>query len=123
VKKENVLLTKSYQFALRIVRLHLYLRKQQVDRVLLHQLLRSGTSIGANAEEAEGAPSKKDFIYKMSISYKEVRETCYWLRLLGDAAVIEPRMASSFLKDAVELQKIITSILVTSKKQQGNSRT
>lgn len=79
------------------------------------QLLRSGTSIGGNIEEAEGAQSKSDFIHKISISYKESRGTSYWLKLLTDAGLLETKLSESFLKDIEELKKILVSILKTSK--------
>ena len=78
---QNVIQEKSYRFALEIVELYRSLLKSGVERILIQQLLRSGTSIGANVEEALGGQSKKDFIAKMSIYYKEARETKYWLRL------------------------------------------
>lgn len=117
MKEQNVILEKSYAFGLRIVKLYIHLRKQKVERELLLQLLRSGTSIGANIEEAEGAQSKSDFIHKISISYKEARETSYWLRLLTDAGLLENKLSDSFLKDIEELKKILASILKTSKNQ------
>ncbi len=85
--KENLILTKTYSFAILIVNLNKKLIAQK-EFVLSKQLLRSGTSIGANAEEAVGGISKKDFRAKMSISYKEARETHYWLRLLKDTNYI-----------------------------------
>ena len=117
MKEQNIILEKSYSFGLRIVKLYIHLRKQKVERELLLQLLRSGTSIGANIEEAEGAQSKNDFIHKVSISYKEARETSYWLRLLTDAELLETKLSESFLKDIEELKKILASILKTSKNQ------
>jgi four helix bundle protein len=81
----------------------------------LIQLLKSGTSIGANAEEAEGAQSNADFIHKMAIAYKEAREAYYWLRLLRDSSLLEIKLANSFIKDADELKKILASILKTRK--------
>jgi len=117
MKEQNIILEKSYNFGLRIVKLYIHLRKQKVERELLLQLLRSGTSIGANIEEAEGAQSKSDFIHKVSISYKEARETSYWLRLLTDTELLETKLSESFLKDIEELKKILASILKTSKNQ------
>lgn len=117
--KENIVLEKSYNFALRIVKLYIHLRKQKVERELLIQLLKSGTSIGANVEEAVGAQSKNDFIHKIGIAYKESREASYWLRLFKDADIIDNKLSESFLLDAEELKKIISSILKTSK---GESR-
>lgn len=117
MKEQNIILDKSYAFGLRIVKLYIHLRKQKVERELLLQLLRAGTSIGANIEEAEGAQSKSDFIHKISISYKESRETSYWLRLLTDTGLLETKLSESFLKDIEELKKILSSILKTSKNQ------
>ncbi len=82
--KENVIQEKTYKFAIRAVKLYKYLVDEKREFVLSKQLLRSGTSIGANVEEAIGGQSKKDFIAKISIAYKEARETHYWLRILKD---------------------------------------
>ena len=82
MKEENIIQTKSYAFAVRIVRLHKHLINTKKEYVLSKQILRSGTSIGANVEEAIGGQSKADFIHKLAIAYKEARETSYWLRLL-----------------------------------------
>jgi four helix bundle protein len=82
LKEENLILTKTYLFGLRILKLYLPLRKKKVEQGLCTQILRSGTSIGANVEEAVGGISKKDFINKFQTAYKEARESKYWLRLL-----------------------------------------
>ena len=82
MKEENVILNKSYNFGLRIVKLYLYLKKSKLDIGLCSQILDSGTSIGANVEEAIGAASRKDFINKLQGAYKESRETRYWLCFL-----------------------------------------
>ncbi|WP_211092563.1 four helix bundle protein [Chitinophaga varians] len=87
--KRNVILEKSYLFGIRTVKLFLYLKKCGVDEVLIKQLLKSGTSVGANVEEAVGASSRRDFIHKLSISYREARETIYWIKLLKDAQILE----------------------------------
>ena len=84
MKIDNLVLTKSYSFAVRIVRLYQHLSAQKKEFVLSKQVLRSGTSIGANVEEAIGGQSRADFVSKMAIAYKEARETSYWLRLLKD---------------------------------------
>lgn len=107
MKQENIILTKSYNFGLRILKLYLHLKKKKVDNGLCSQLLRSGTSIGANVEEAVGASSRKDFINKIQISYKEARETRYWLRLLNDSEILERKLADSFIKDCEELLKFL----------------
>ena len=115
MKHDNIILEKSYSFALCIIKLYMHLRKQKVERELLIQLLKSGTSIGANVEEAVGAQSKSDFIHKLGIAYKESRETSYWLRLFRDAEIIELKLSESFLSESEELKKILSSILKTSK--------
>lgn len=103
VKENNIILEKSYNFALRIIKLYLHLRKQKVERELLIQLLKSGTSIGANVEEAIGAQSKSDFIHKISVAFKESRETYYWLRLFKDAEIMDLKLSASFLSESEEL--------------------
>lgn len=114
-KSENIILSKSYEFALKIVKLYKNLIYQQKEYELSRQLLRSGTSIGANSEEAAGAQSRKDFIAKFSIAYKEARESSYWLRLLRDSGIIEGDLANELISDCEEIQKIIASILKTTK--------
>lgn len=115
--KENLLLDKSFAFALRIVRLRKYLISDAPHKEydISKQLLRSGTSIGANAEEAQGAQSTTDFIAKLSIAYKEARESRYWVRLLEGAGYLDSAMGSSLLTDIDELCKILSRILLTSK--------
>lgn len=105
--EQNVLLTKSFAFAVRIVKLNKHLRFSQQEYVLSKQLVRSGTSIGANAEEAVGAISKADFSAKISIVYKEARETSYWLRLLHEAGYLETRLFHSLQEDCQELCRIL----------------
>lgn len=114
--KENVIRQKSYDFALQIIALYRELVKEK-EYILSKQVLRSGTSIGANVEEAQAAQSRADFISKMSISSKEARETCYWLRLLRDSKTIEKREADSLLAEAESLVNILTSIVKTAKRQ------
>ena len=113
--KENVIQEKSYAFALRIVKCAWYVRDEHKEFTLSKQLLRSGTSIGANVEEAIGGQSRKDFTAKLSVAYKEARETHYWLRLLGDAGLMNEVMSKSMLSDCNEILKIIGSILKTTK--------
>ncbi|HNX00172.1 MAG TPA: four helix bundle protein [Candidatus Cloacimonadota bacterium] len=111
----NVVAEKSYALALRIINLYKYFIEEKKEWIITKQLLRSGTSIGANIEEALGAQSKKDFISKISISYKETRETMYWLRLLKDAGYLKETQFLSMMEDCSELNRIISSILLTSK--------
>jgi four helix bundle protein len=116
LKDNNVILSKTFKFGLRIVKLHLYLIKKKVERSLVIQLLRSGTSIGANVEEAMGGSSKKDFIQKLKIAYRESRETLYWLKLLKHSDLLESKLADSIIFDCDEIIRILTSILKTSQK-------
>ena len=118
MKTVNIILDKSFQFGLRIVKLFMHLRKIKVERDLCTQFLRSGTSIGANIEEAIGGSSRKDFVHKLEIAYKEARETRYWLRLLKGSSLLENKLAESFIKDCEEIIKILTAILTSSKAQQ-----
>ena len=113
--KESVLRVKSYQFALRVVKLARHLGDEKREFVLSKQILRSGTSIGANVEEASQAQSKPDFIGKLSIAHKEAFETNYWLRLLRDSEILETKIAQSLIEDCEEIQKILTSSIKTSK--------
>ena len=117
--KENIIQQKSFAFAIRIVNAYKYLQSEKKEYVLSKQLIRSGTGIGANVEEALGGQSKKDFIAKISIAYKEARETKYWLRLLEATKNFEEKEAKALLNDTEELCKILSSILVSSKN--GNS--
>jgi four helix bundle protein len=82
MKKDNIIQQKSFAFAIRVVNLYKFLTNEKKEFVLSKQLLRSGTSIGANVEESIGGQSEKDFLSKLSIAYKEARETMYWLKLL-----------------------------------------
>lgn len=110
MKKENIALNKSFDFALRIIKLVKYLRKEHDEFIMSKQIMRSGTSIGANMEEASGAQSRKDFHTKISIAYKEARETKYWLRLLQASNYLPENAADSILDDCDEILKIIGSI-------------
>ncbi len=108
--KENVLRDKSFGFALRVIGVYQHLCDDKKEFVLSKQLLRAGTSIGANIEEANGGQSEKDFFDKVSISYKEARETRYWIRLLTDSGYMSKSKSVSLLKDCEELLKIIGAI-------------
>ena len=113
MKKDNVVREKSYAFAVKIVKLAQYLTAEKKEYILSKQLLRSGTSIGANVEEAIGGQSERDFYAKLNIAYKEARESHYWIRLLTDTAYLSSSQSQSILSDSEELQKIIGSILKT----------
>jgi four helix bundle protein len=111
--KENIIQIKSYAFAARTVKVYQYLCEEKKEYVLSKQLLRSGTSIGANIEEAIGGQSGKDFYAKLTIAYKEARETHYWVRLLTDTNYLSKEENKSLLYDIDELLKIIGSIQKT----------
>lgn len=113
--KENIVQIKSYSFSLRMVKLYKYLCERKNEFVLSKQIVRSGTSIGANSEEAIGAQSRKDFIAKISIAYKEARETHYWIRIISDSGYISQKQSDSLLLDLEELHKLLTTILKSSK--------
>jgi len=113
--KDNLVKDKSYAFAVRIVRLYQHLATSKKEFVLSKQVLRSGTSIGANVEEAIGGQSKADFISKLAIAYKEARETSYWLRLLKDTDYLTEKEFESIHADAEELCRIIGTIQKTTK--------
>ena len=115
MKTENLILDKSFRFALRIMKLYAHLKRDKVERDLTLQLLRSGTSIGANVEEAVGGSSRKDFIYKLEIAYREARETKYWIRLFKEGGWLENKLATSFIEDSDEIMKILTAILRSTK--------
>ncbi len=113
--KKNVVQEKTYKFAVNIVRACQYLQGEKKEFVLSKQLLRSGTSIGANIEEAIGGQSRKDFFAKLTISYKEARETKYWIRLLRDTKYLNDKQSQYLLDDIEEILKIIGSIQKTMK--------
>ncbi|HEY0459034.1 MAG TPA: four helix bundle protein [Pyrinomonadaceae bacterium] len=113
--RENPLKDKSYKFALRIIKLYKHLAEENKEYVLSKQVLRSGTSIGANITEGNQAQSKSDFIHKLSIALKEAFETEYWLCLLRDSEYITEKQAESLLIDCQEVQKILTASIKTAK--------
>jgi len=113
MKKDNVIQIKSYEFAVVIIQTYKYLLEEKKEYVLSKQLLRCGTSIGANIEEAIGGQSRKDFYAKLTISYKEARETRYWLRLLRDTKYLEENKAKELIDKTEELLRIIGSIQKT----------
>jgi four helix bundle protein len=112
-KSENVIQTKSFEFSLVIIRLYKELIKRN-EYILSKQLLRSGTSIGANIEEATAAISRKDFIHKLSIASKEARESRYWLKLLKQGNLVEDLNFDKEIQLVEEINRILTSIIKTS---------
>lgn len=119
--KESIIQQRSYAFASRIIKAYKYLVSVQREFVLSKQLLRSGTSIGANVEEALAASSTADFMHKLNIAAKEARETSYWLRLLYDNDFLPKNAFVSIHAHNLEIIKIISSILLTTKSKQDNS--
>ena len=114
---ENIIEEKSLNFAIRIVNLYKFLVFEKKEQVLSKQILKSGTSIGANIAEAQDAQSKNDFISKMSIALKEANETKYWLKLLLNGEYISLEQFNSVFDDACELHKIISSIILSAKEK------
>ena len=115
MKAENTIVTKSKAFALRIIKLYKYLCSKKREFVMSKQIMRSGTSIGANVREATRAQSTPDFISKMNIALKEAEETCYWLELLHESEYLDERAFNSLYNDCMELLKILASIVKTSR--------
>ncbi|MBN8656109.1 MAG: four helix bundle protein [Anaerolineae bacterium] len=113
--KSNVVKEKSFAFAIRIVNLYKFLTSEKKEFVLSKQLLRSGTAVGALVREAEQAESKADFVHKLAIALKEANETEYWLELLHQTEYLEQKAFESIHNDNVELLKLLTSIIKTSK--------
>ena len=112
---DSIITDKSFQFAVRIVKLCKHLRNTKKEYTLSKQLLRSGTSIGANAAEAQQAQSKPDFISKLSIALKETTETKYWLKLLHATEYLTEVEFQSINADCIEIEKILVSILKSAK--------
>ena len=115
MSQDSVILSKSLQFAARIVKLYQYLTKEKHETVISKQIIRSGTSIGANANEAIYGVSKSDFIAKLQISLKETAETEYWLRLLVMSDYLSQPEGQSMIADCLEIKRILVSTLKTAK--------
>ena len=113
--KENILIDKSIVFAARIIKLHDFLIKNKKGITIAKQIIRSGTSIGANINEANYGQSPADFISKMHIALKEAAETEYWIKLLHMAEYIDEKMVESLLKDCLEIKRILISSINTAK--------
>ena len=115
MKENNLVQDKSYRFAIKIINLYKNIVETKKEYVLSKQVLRSGTSIGANIEEGIGGQSERDFFAKLNIAYKEARETKYWLRLLRDTGYLTQDEAITYLYDCEELLRIIGSNINTMK--------
>lgn len=119
--RDNIVEQKSRAFAIRIVNLFKYLRDRRREDIMSRQVLRSGTSIGANVFEGTYAQSKEDFVNKYSIALKEANETRYWLQLLSDTGYLSATdaTAQSLVEDCVELIRILTASIRTAKQKKG----
>lgn len=117
--KDNIILNKSFEFSIRVVKLYKYLCDEKKEYVLSKQLLRSGTSVGANINEAQAGQSKKDFIAKMSIASKEARESKYWIDLLikTDYLNEDNKHVQTLVNEIDEIVKLLTSIVKSSQKE------
>ncbi|MBR1535487.1 MAG: four helix bundle protein [Treponema sp.] len=113
---DNVVADKSKSFAIRIIKFYKYLCDEKKEFILSKQILRSGTSIGANIRESKNAQSKADFISKMNIALKEADETAYWLELLWESEIIEKSQVKDLYELNTELIKLLTAIIKSSKK-------
>ena len=118
--KQSILKNKTKDFALRTIRLYQYLCKEKQEYILSKQMLRSGTSIGANVAEAFYGQSEADFIFKLSIAQKEASETLYWLELLHESEYLQQNEFDSIFRDAEELMKLLTSSIKTMKHKLNN---
>ena len=110
-KRKIDIYDRTFDFACRIVRLHRSSARNATSRPLLNQLLRAGTGVGANLEEAEAGQSKADFIAKSRIALKEARETVYWLRLIAATEIVKPKLIEPLTQEARELVAILTTIV------------
>lgn len=115
MKQSNIVREKAFEFAVAVVRVCRVMILEQREYVLSRQLLKSGTSIGANIEEAQGGQSRRDFIAKLSISHKEALETVYWLRLIKETNQLDANMVDPLLQKARTLVRILGSILLSAK--------
>jgi four helix bundle protein len=120
--KENVLKSKSFSFSLRVIKLYKHLSVEQKEYVLSKQVLRSGTSIGANVVEANYAQSRPDFVHKLSISLKEAHETQYWLELLRESGFVSAKQIDPLILECSELQRILTVSIKTSKSNSATAK-
>jgi four helix bundle protein len=120
--EENPLVAKALDFSVRIVNLYKYMREERHETVMSKQILRSGTSIGANASEAIAAESTEDFIHKLTISLKEANETKYWILLLHRTQFITDEEFISIMTDCQELRKLIGSIISSTKRNMNSGK-
>ena len=122
IKSESIIAGKAYEFALEIIKLYKLLVNEKKEYVLSKQILRSGTSIGANINEAIAGQSKRDFVHKLSIALKEARETDYWLNLLKDSDYINLIEFENLKSKCNEIIKMLSSIIITTKERYFNNK-
>jgi len=122
IDKESIIQIKSFNFSIRVIRMYQWLCKEHRIYSLADQILRSGTGIGSNVEEASGGLTKKEFTAKIGIAYKEARETRYWIRLLGATEYLDQKTYSSMLTDCEELIKILGSIQKTAQENSSQAK-
>lgn len=122
IDKESIIQIKSFNFSIRVIRMYQWLCKEHRIYSLADQILRSGTGIGSNVEEASGGLTKKEFTAKIGIAYKEARETRYWIRLLGVTEYLDQKTYSSMLADCEELIKILGSIQKTAQENLSQAK-
>lgn len=115
--KDNIIVKKSYSFALEVIKIYKFLINEKKEYVLSKQMLRSGTSVGANIHEAVASESKKDFIHKLGIAVKEARETSYWLNLLKDSEYLSDEQFKNLNSNCDEVIRILNSIILTTKER------
>jgi len=115
--KDNVIQKKSFNFALKVIDIYKFLVNEKREYILSKQLLKSATSIGANVEEAIGGQTKRDFITKISIAYKESREAKYWIKLIRYSNIIDKEVYNDMIYQIEEICKILSSIIITTKRR------
>lgn len=120
--KDNIIAKKSYSFALEVVKIYKFLINEKKEYVISKQMLRSGTSVGANIHEAIASESKKDFIHKLGIAVKEARETSYWLNLLKDSDYVNDEQFKNLNRNCNEVIRILNSIILTTKERYFKSK-
>ena len=113
---------RTYKFALRVIKLVSSLPRNSTGEILGRQVLRSGTSVGANIEEAFGATSKREFTFKLNIAFKEAKETHYWLRLIRDAGLVSAKQIDPLIQEALEIKLILAKSIVSSQQSKTKSQ-
>ena len=120
MKENNIIQQKSFRFGVNIIKICKDLKDKKKETILSKQLLRSGTSVGANVEEGLGCQSKKDFYFKFTIAYKEARESMYWLKLIDESGLCQKEIILPTIAECDEILKIIGTILKTLRNKQQN---